>query len=179
MNPQELISSLLDSLSDFEAAHREAEAAHVKWLHYDEHLSAARTTLKEQIADEVDEKGKPKFSNDDKRRAELERRIKANHGYLYDLHWDAQLKRDASQAEVARLQEALKTYRAVLHYRTAEADLETARLEASTIAETVQSLASVAEKVSAFEARLLQPDSSAPEPVSPPALELEEVEIPF
>lgn len=69
--------------------------------------------------------GDKAYSNDTLRKAEAARRLDTT------VLLDAEAKKTAAAAELARAEQALKTYRALVNHYTAELTLEAARIHAS------------------------------------------------
>jgi hypothetical protein len=133
MHPTELREAMLDTLIEFEALHFEAQQAVEQFKRADADLDLVKATLLEAIAGET-EGTRPRFSNEERRRAELARRLHAQHAPLVERHAVAERARREHTADLERAHEALKTYRVVAQLRTAELELEAARLRAATAA---------------------------------------------
>lgn len=127
-----LIDSVVVALAEFSEAHVIKECKYQDRESIKARYDAIETDLKAAIADMTDDKGKPRFSNDDRRKAELNRRLIADYAELVaDLDKAKDDYQGAANA-CERAEEALKTARALLAYQTSENELEAARLQAST-----------------------------------------------
>jgi hypothetical protein len=138
MTVDELHEALEDTLAEFEDAHYQAQLALERFSQVDADLDLVKATLLDAIAGEI-EGTKPKFSNDEKRKAELARRLNAVHGDLVWQHAEADREKRTTAGNKERAHEALKTYRAAAGLRQAELELEAARLH-SAIAATPSAL---------------------------------------
>lgn len=129
--PNELTESVQVVLDDFMQAHNNKEAYYQLKEKVRIAYDAIELDLKTAIADATDDKGKPRFSNDDRRKAELQRLLLADYtGLVADLNKSTADYLEAANA-CERAYEALKTARALLAYQTSENELEAARLQAS------------------------------------------------
>lgn len=125
------LRELRDTLSTFDNAHRAAEHAwHVHHTFATE-LANIRGAYAKQIAAETGNDGKAKYSNAERREAELQRRLSEQWSDLVlDEEQAAQAKR-ATQAEVERLAERLRTLRIILAHETAQVELATEEARAA------------------------------------------------
>lgn len=127
MTPEELQSAILDTLADYEAAHRRAFETADHFRDIDQELDSIKLRLLDDIHATLKD-GKPAFSNDEKRKAELTKRLGFSYLPILKRHAAAEkAKRDAA-AELERLDTAMRAYRTVAALQNVERDYEAASL---------------------------------------------------
>jgi hypothetical protein len=120
------------ALDDFIHFHQAKEYAYQSRETIKSRFEAVELDLKAAISDATDDKGKPRYSNDDRRKAELQKRLIADYAGLLHEYDKAKNDYQAASNDCERAYETLTTRRALLHYQTSENELEAARLQAST-----------------------------------------------
>lgn len=139
MTPEQLREAILDTQRDFEARHLAAEQAAEQYRTVDATLEYIKLALAEAIAGELDvATSKPKFSNDDRRKAELARRLREpEYVSLVELHSACDHYRRETTAELERAHEALKSYRMMARLLVAQLELEAARAHHTQITQVI------------------------------------------
>lgn len=136
MTPTE---ELLAALAAFNEWHRAAEQAYMRYSVLDAEMDRHKAELMATVCAETDEKGKPAYSNDASRKAEMTRRLGLNgNANLVNQLADAEADKRSADASLARAEQALKTHRSLINHYTAELTLEAARLQAAIAAEPVR-----------------------------------------
>lgn len=124
IHDDDLPRQLIDCLNRFQVIHAEAEAAYLTHAEQNQALGAVRTSLMAEITRETTLDGKPIYSNQEKREAELQRRLSARFEALVSEEERLNSDRRMRQAELERVSEELKTLRALVAHDTARLELE-------------------------------------------------------
>lgn len=130
MPNNDLTHSLTTVMNAFINAHTQKRMA------YDRNETAKRvfvefkTKIASDVAEAVDEKGKPRFSNAEKRAYEVQKCLKIGDITQTAIEAEQAYQQAADMCE--RAYEQLVTLRALLRFETAELELEAARVNAAT-----------------------------------------------
>lgn len=109
MTPEELSEAILDTLADYDAKHREASIAYEEFRAIDQELELLKAHILEDIS-AAQKDGKPIYSNEEKRKAELTKRLYAQHTDTIQRHAAAEKHKRDTVAELERLKEASRVY---------------------------------------------------------------------
>ena len=119
----DLPRQLIDCLNRFQDIHAEAEAAYLTHAEQNHALTQVKTSVMAEITREQTLDGKPIYSNQEKREAELQRRLSARFAALVGEEERLNSDRRMRQAELERVSEELKTLRALVAHETAQLEL--------------------------------------------------------
>lgn len=122
MTSTELYTELHAVMQHYDACHRNAEDARLTHVSLEAQIADIRRAYMDDIY--ADPQGKVKYSNQERRDAEAQRRLESHWGDLLQKEVDAKTQRHRFAAELERSQEALKTYRALAGLMEAEKRLE-------------------------------------------------------
>jgi arylamine N-acetyltransferase len=120
----ELSRQLIDCLNRFQVVHAEAEASYLTHAELAGSLNSVKQSVMAEITRETTHDGKPIYSNQEKREAELQRRLTTRFTALVDEEEQTNSDRRMRQAELERVSEELKTLRALVAHETARLELE-------------------------------------------------------
>lgn len=134
MSNNDLTQSLANAMNDFISIHSKKRAAYDRNETAKRAWSEVKTKLLSDIVEEIDEKGKPRYSNKEKRDHEFLIRIKRDHAAIERAAIETEQGYQVAADMCERAYEQLKTLRALLRYETAELELEAARVSAATVA---------------------------------------------
>jgi predicted nucleotide-binding protein (sugar kinase/HSP70/actin superfamily) len=95
----------------------------------DDVIAPVRDSIAQAVEAEIDERtGKPRYSSEDKRRAETERRLRVDYGDMLVMFAELEQRERETKAALDRAYEELHTLRALLRHETAVLEHRTAEL---------------------------------------------------
>lgn len=124
---EDFLSYMFRVGDDYDTAMLEEQEALDLFADLDRQLAERKAELWDEVAAECDLAGKPKFSSEDKRKAERNRRLATNHSALLDAHAAAERSIRHCRAEVERLGQKLLTIRTAVESYTHRGGFDTAR----------------------------------------------------
>lgn len=122
MNLQDTYEELRAVLNHYDAIHRTAEAARTDHTTIERQISEIRRAYLDDIY--ADPTSKVKFSNQERREAEAQRRLETHWPELVQQEAEASERRRNAAAELERSEQALKTHRVLATLGDAQTRLE-------------------------------------------------------
>lgn len=132
----EIYEELLSVLRHFDACHRNAEDARRDHAAAEAEVNEIRRSYMDAIY--TDPQGKVKWSNQERREAEAQRRIEEHWPDLIDREAHTRTRRLEFAAELERSTEALKTYRILAALVEAEVRRETVAVDVASMPRMVR-----------------------------------------